>query len=236
MYSLLAKLFKTLLLPAIAQGPCEIRYVETKSFAVCEVRYEKHKLSLVLEDETGKPYATLARVQKAYPDAIVLGNAGMFHPSLAPVGLFVQQGKTRSKLNLSAGEGNFFMKPNGVFWMDRQGFHVDESQAFGRRRPKAQLATQSGPMLLIKGKRHPAFRKGSKHQKIRNGVGVSEDGQRAYFVISMVPVSFWELSTLFQDKLGVQDALYLDGVVSSIWAPGLQRRGASRLGPIFVVR
>lgn len=236
MLALFAKILKTIFLPALAQGPCDIEYAQVKAFAVCSVSFAEHRLDLVLRDAKGISYGTLARVKKAFPEALFVGNAGMYHASTEPVGLFVQESKTRTALNLQAGQGNFFMKPNGVFWVDKQGFHVDESRSYQRRRAKAQLATQSGPMLLMDGARHPAFRRGSKHQKIRNAVGVSPDAQRAFFVISMVPVSFWEMSGIFVDKLGVKDALYLDGVVSSIWAPGLSREGTSRLGPMFVVR
>lgn len=236
MLTLVATILKALFLPALAQGPCDLAYANTKPFAVCEVSHAQHRIDLVLRDTTGARYGTLERVKQAYPDAIFLGNAGMYHASGEPVGLFVADKKTRTPLNLTKGSGNFFMKPNGVFWIDKRGFHVEQSERYPPNQARPQLATQSGPLLLLDGARHPAFRQGSKHQKIRNGVGVSVDGQSAFFVISLVPVSFWDMSELFMSTLGVKNALYLDGVVSSIQAPGLRRQGTHQLGPIFVVR
>lgn len=236
MLALVLKALGAILFPALATGPCEIAYAQGKPFAICTVERQKHRIDLVLRSADGSLYGSLTRVKKAYPKAVFLGNAGMYHASGEPVGLLVQDAKTLSPLNRDAGHGNFFMKPNGVFWIDQKGFHVDESMAFDRQPHQVKLATQSGPMLLIKGKRHPAFRQGSKHQKIRNGVGVSKDGQVAYLVMSLVPVSFWQMSGVFSDRLDVQDALYLDGVVSSMMAPGVAREGGRQLGPIFVVR
>lgn len=236
MLGLLVKLLKIMLLPGLAQGPCDIEYFEAKPFALCRVRFSEHRMNLVQREASRSRYPTLVRVQKDFPDAVYLGNAGMFHANGDPVGLLVEQGQELAPMNLSSGQGNFFMKPNGVFWVDGRGYHVDASQEYQRVRPRARLATQSGPLLLDRGVKHPAFRLGSKHQKIRNAVGVSLDGQTAFFVVSMLPVNFWQLASFFQDKLGVQDALYLDGVVSSILAPGFAYQGTRRLGPIFVVR
>jgi uncharacterized protein YigE (DUF2233 family) len=65
------------------------------------------------------------------------------------------------------------MKPNGIFYISGGNAAVAETQAFLKRRPQADLATQSGPMLVMDGRLHPRFNRGSTSLKIRNGVGVA---------------------------------------------------------------
>jgi uncharacterized protein YigE (DUF2233 family) len=58
-----------------------------------------------------------------------------------------------------------------------------------KQRPRTDLATQSGPMLVINGRVHPRFDKRSTSLKARNGVGVRTDG-KVLFAISKGEVSF----------------------------------------------
>jgi uncharacterized protein YigE (DUF2233 family) len=143
-------------------------------------------------------------------------NAGMYHPDLAPVGLLVESGATRAPVVTADGPGNFGLLPNGVFCVTATGFAVIESRRFAAAPPACRQATQSGPMLVIGGALHPRFLPGSTSRHIRNGIGVSADGGRAVLAISGRPVNF-------RDGLGLPDALYLDGQVSRLYAPGLGR-------------
>jgi uncharacterized protein YigE (DUF2233 family) len=55
-------------------------------------------------------------------------------------------------------------------------------------------------------------------------------------VISEQPVNFYEFAVFFRDELQCQDALYLDGVVSSLYSVELQRNDSTTdLGPIVGV-
>ena len=123
-----------------------------------------------------------------------------------------------------------------MFWTDSAGAaHVTETAAFVARAPAALWATQSGPLLVRNGDLHPAVAHDGPSRVIRNEVGVGENGD-AEFVISVDPVSFGRPARLFRDRLGCTDALYLDGAVSSLWAPGLGRHDArADLGPLVVV-
>ncbi len=100
---------------------------------------------------------------------------------------------------------------------------VIESRAFAKVRPDCAFATQSGPMLVIAGDLHPRFLPKSDSRHIRNGVGVSADGQRAVFAISDAPVTFHEFGTFFRDVLGLPDALFLDGSISRLYSVDLGR-------------
>jgi uncharacterized protein YigE (DUF2233 family) len=136
-------------------------------------------------------------------------------------------------VNVDKGEGNFFLKPNGVFLVTAGGAHVVESSQVGRIREKVDLATQSGPLLVLHGKLHPAFKPNSENRLFRNGVGVHSP-RKVVFVNSEEPVNFDEFARLFRDQLDCPNALFLDGTVSSLHAQGLNRSDFRiDLGPII---
>lgn len=164
-------------------------------------------------------------------------NGGMYHQDRRAVGLYVEAGQQIAPLVTRAGPGNFGMLPNGVFWIDRSGTpHVTETLAYAALAPDAEYATQSGPMLVIDGELHPGFNEDGPSRKRRNGVGVSADGGTVYFAISDVPVNFHGFASLFRDHLGTPNALYLDGMISRIYAPELGRNEAGLdMGPIVAV-
>ena len=209
---------------------------EGRGHVVCTVQ-AGDDLRLWLRDAQGQVWGgfdRLARTLEAAGERLVFAmNAGMYHPDRAPVGLFLGEGAPEGRVVTSAGPGNFGMLPNGVFCMAAEGFAVVESRAFAADPPACAAATQSGPMLVIDGALHPRFLEDSTSRFVRNGVGVSGDGRTAYFVISDRPVSFHEFARLFRDVLDTPQALYFDGNVSRLHAPGLGRSDRGRrLGPL----
>jgi uncharacterized protein YigE (DUF2233 family) len=117
-----------------------------------------------------------------------------------------------------------------------ESLRVMETLAYDAEKPNCRFATQSGPMLVINGALHPKFLADSDSLNIRNGVGVSEDGTRAVLVISNDVVNFHSFARLFRDGLGIANALYLDGSISRLYAPGLNRHDAGfPMGPILGV-
>jgi uncharacterized protein YigE (DUF2233 family) len=72
-------------------------------------------------------------------------------------------------------------------------------------------------MLLINGKMHPGFNKGSTNLNIRNGVGILPD-KRIIFAMSKREINFYDFATYFKNK-GCKNALYLDGLVSRTYLP-----------------
>ena len=209
---------------------------EDPRFTVIPVDTRHEPLSLFWRDPAGQPWRSFAALDASL---VARGkhlrfamNAGMYQPDLSPVGLLVVDGRQQSPLNLAEGFGNFFLKPNGVFLVTAQGPRVVESSEYPALASGVRLATQSGPMLLRHGVLHPAFRAGSVSRLIRNGVGVC--GGRAVFVISEQPVNFHEFASFFRDRLHCQDALYLDGTVSSLHSTALKRSDAKTdLGPML---
>ncbi len=71
-------------------------------------------------------------------------NAGMYHPALDPVGLYVENGRQFVGPSTRAGPGNFHLKPNGIFFVANGKAGVMETGQYLRRNPRPELATQSG--------------------------------------------------------------------------------------------
>ncbi len=218
---------------------CSQTEFETIGYSVCEVGAgDDLRLFHTGTDGIFGHFTTLDRAVSLQGLRLVFAmNAGMYHRDLQPVGLYVEEGVEFSPLVTQDGPGNFGLLPNGVFCVDPAGgFSVIESRQFAKTRPLCRFATQSGPLLVIGGALHPRFLPESESRNIRNGVGVSADGTRALFVISEGLVNFHAFARFFRDVLGVQQALYLDGSISRLYAPELDRRGAGfAVGPIIGV-
>lgn len=194
---------------------CRELAFEGVSYIVCEVGTDNYDLVLRRADHAGKPFGDLSKLAVAEPFIFAM-NAGMYHEDFTPVGLHIENGEEQAPLNLTDAPGNFFMKPNGVFYVDKDSnAGVLESAAYAAAGIKPKLATQSGPMLVIDGNIHPRFEENGTSRHIRNGVG-ADGGQRAVFAISRGPVNLGDFARLFRDALGCKNALFFDGTVSAL--------------------
>lgn len=181
------------------------------------------RLKLYWEDDQHHRFGSLAMLNSwlaAHGQSLVFAmNGGMFTPSYAPQGLFIEQQTTVTPLDTASGRGNFYLKPNGVFYTTTANTaHICQTADF-RNDGHVAYATQSGPMLVIDGRIHPAFQPGSANRQIRNGVGILPDN-RVLFAMSKAPVSFYDFAEYFR-KAGCRNALYLDGFVSRTYAPAV---------------
>lgn len=225
-------------LPAVADI-CEKRAFDGKGYVICTLNAAQEPgLKLWLNGPDGKVLGDFTSLRRTLAPDETLSfamNAGMYHSDYTPVGLYVSEGVRAHDLVTSGSDGNFGMLPNGVFCAGgARPYQVIESRAFAAASPDCRIATQSGPMLVIDGALHPRFLIDSDSRYIRNGVGVSPDGQTAWFAISDRAVTFHEFGRLFRDELGARDALYFDGSISRLYAPGLHRADfGRRLGPII---
>jgi uncharacterized protein YigE (DUF2233 family) len=219
---------------------CTSRIFEASRFTVCAVDTRLEDVSLAWADDHGAPLRSFARLASAMGTesgrVAFAMNAGMFDQQGRPIGLLVEDGVTRSPINTRTGGGNFYMKPNGIFWMAKDGtLGLEPTDRYTSHQATPRWATQSGPMLVIEGGLNPQIAPDGTSKFVRNGVGVSNP-HSAFFVISEEPVSFGRMARLFRDALGCPNALYFDGAVSSLWAPALGRRDdAHDLGPLVVV-
>ncbi len=220
-------------------GACATIAAAGHHYTICTFDARQARLRLFLADADGRPYGGFSAIDEALRpqgDALAFAmNAGMFRQDFRPLGLYVEAGRQLSPANTRAGPGNFHMKPNGVFYFDSKTAGIMETGRFLAAGLKPDYATQSGPMLVIGGVLHPKIEASGTSEKIRNGVGV-KDGHIVIFAISEEPVTFYEFATLFRDQLGCPDALYLDGSVSSLYAPAVGREDdLLPLGPIVGV-
>jgi len=151
---------------------------------------------------------------------VALTNAGIFGTD-APVGLHLAAGVIEHPVERSAGAGNFYLMPNGVFQIGAAGAAIVETSRFDPR--GVQLATQSGPLLLVHGAIHPAFQPASHNALIRSGVGV-RGPHEVWLAVTRGPITFYDFARFFRDALGCPDALFLDGTISRLWAPAAGRR------------
>ncbi len=227
-------------LSAQAEVTCSERSFDGLAYTACEVDPRVDDLRLFLNAPSGEKYGQFSTIDGALANegkTLIFGmNGGMYHNDRAPVGHYIEDGQEIMRVIPNAGPGNFGLLPNGVFCIQNDRADVIETLTYVAARPNCRFATQSGPMLVIDGDLHPRFLKDSTSRYIRNGVGTSEDGARVVFVISDQSVTFHEFGRIFRDDLGLPNALFLDGSVSRLHAPQLNRSDFGRwLGPIVGV-
>ena len=225
--------------PAQAAPVCAPRDFASARYAVCSFDARRDDIRLYWADAQRKPYgsfAALAQDLAAHGRTLRFAmNGGMFGDDLAPVGLYVEDGKRRVRADTRAGASNFHLLPNGVFWIGDGVAGVEETSRYLAEPPAARYATQSGPMLVIDGRIHPKIQPTGTSAKIRNGVCVRE-GATAIFAIAEEPVTFYAFARLFRDGLSCANALFLDGSISSLYAPELGRDDELwPLGPVIAV-
>jgi len=173
------------------------------------------------KDDQGEIFKSIQRLSdhlgQKHSKLVFAMNGGMFKVDNSPQGLFIQRQTKVTPLDTTSGSGNFYLKPNGVFYIT-----VDKRAAICQTtdfmdNDRIAFATQSGPMLLINGMVHPAFKKGSSNLNIRNGVGLLPD-HKLLFAMSKAPINFYDFADFFK-QAGCQNALYLDGFVSRTYLP-----------------
>jgi uncharacterized protein YigE (DUF2233 family) len=213
---------------------CRSRQVEGASYTICTIDLRQQQIRLFWRGADGEVIGSFERLRST-PEGnklIFAMNAGMYDESRSPVGLYVENGRELKKANTASGPGNFHLKPNGVFFVSDRTAGVLETSRYLKEGVNADYATQSGPMLVINGRIHPKIAENGPSRKIRNGVGV-RNKTTVVFAISEQPVTFGAFARLFKGELGCSNALFLDGSISSLYAPSLGRSdGLLPMGPI----
>ena len=248
LFQLAAALLTLASASAASAEPCRDESFRDARYIVCTFDPAKDDLRLYWLGPDGRPLRTFNGLAQALDEQgktlVFAMNGGMYETDLSPVGLHIENGRMLSKADTKTVTGrpsqipNFYKKPNGVFYLGEGGAGVLETGRFLRARPPARFATQSGPMLVIGGKIHPAFIVKSTDLKPRNGVGVSADG-KVQLVMTRGRVSFYEFARFFRDRLDTENALFLDGgTAPGLYAPELGRNDPPShggYGPIIAV-
>ena len=191
------------------------------SFVTYKVDTKKQDLKLFWKNEKGQNFGSIENlklwIEKKNLKLNFAMNGGMYKKDYTPQGLYIEKQKTIIPIDTTKGVGNFYLKPNGVFYLTTDNTaKICTTESF-RNNGKIKFATQSGPMLLIDGKIHSDFKEGSSNLNIRNGVGILPDG-KVVFVLSKKEINFYDFANYFKE-LGCKNALYLDGFVSRAYVP-----------------
>jgi uncharacterized protein YigE (DUF2233 family) len=218
------------------QSPCSAHSFEGSQFTVCDP--EGGRVELVAAGPNEQPTRRLADLETSLGARANLVefamNAGMYDEDGRPIGLAIAEGQQKHAINRRKGGGNFHLMPNGVFQVRKDGRAEIVTTQNWTPSPDIRIATQSGPMLVIDGRLHPAFDPDGSSRYIRNGVGIASDGH-PLFVISDDAVSLGRFGRFFRDELKARNALFFDGAVSALWDPANGRRDLTKpLGPMVI--
>ncbi len=220
------------------ESACRSIIFEDTPLTHCLANPARHRISMDLGPSGEAPYRSLTAFsrQRGENGVAFAMNAGMYDDEGEPIGYFVEGSERLKTLNTADGEGNFHLKPNGVFYGTAGEWHVRTTEDFLTNvTERPEFGTQSGPMLVIDGKLHPEITQDGPSRLVRNAVGVDGRG-RAHFVISNAPISFGKLARFYRDELKTPNALFLDGNVSQLWNPATDRLDTGApIGPIVVV-
>ncbi len=198
----------------------------TQDYIGFEAKPDSGEIRMYWKDDKGNILGSINNLklytgQKA-DELLYACNGGMYMENQAPLGYYIEQGKTLQKINTRTGSGNFYLKPKGVFYVDDknipgiQSIETSAERALLQSKKIAYL-TQSGPLLLHNNMINTVFTKNSNNVNVRNGVGILPNGH-AYFAMSTYPVSFYDFAKHFKDK-GCSEALFFDGFVCRTYCP-----------------
>ncbi|MCB1496357.1 MAG: phosphodiester glycosidase family protein [Bauldia sp.] len=232
--------------PAAAKAACQRQSFEDSSYIVCDFHLATDDLRTFWRGPDDRPYATfdaLADDLAAKDKTLVFAmNGGMYGDDLSPIGLYIEGSRELHPVNTATSTErpapNFYKKPNGVFLVANGAAMVMTTEDFLKEAPSADFATQSGPMLVIDGALHPAFIPGSDSVKERNGI-CAPVPDRVTVAITEGGVNFHDFGRFFRDRLGCDNALFLDGgSAPGIYSPELGRDDPPAhggYGPIIAV-
>ena len=195
--------------------------VEDERFISYIVNPKKQNVEFFWKNERGEHFKNaenlISWLKSKNKKLLFSTNGGMYKKDNSPQGLYIENTIIKSEIDTSNGKGNFYLKPNGVFYLatDKNPM-ICKTDDFVNN-GKIKYATQSGPMLVIDGEIHAAFKKNSTNLNIRNGVGILPNNQ-IVFAISKKKINFYDFANYFK-KLGCKNALYLDGFVSRTYLP-----------------
>ena len=102
-------------------GPCRQVTFERNSYVVCQFDLRHYTPKLFWKQPNGEPYASLQNIpRRDGSDArqlVFATNAGMYQSDRSPLGLYVENGRELVRANTAVGAGNFYIKPNGIFYV-----------------------------------------------------------------------------------------------------------------------
>jgi len=185
------------------------------------VDLNKDELRFFLKNADGEFYQNFRNLnddlKNQNKEMVFATNGGMFMQNFMPLGLYVENGKPMTPINKKNGKTNFYIKPNGIFYLTKDKKASIKTTSDFKFNKSILYATQSGPMLLINGKINPEFRNNSINLNIRNGVGILPDN-KVLFALTKMPMNFYDFANYFKE-MKCKEALFLDGGISEFYYP-----------------
>ncbi|STJ31938.1 protein [Escherichia coli] len=146
----LKRIFLTLtLLPlfAVAADDCALSD-PTLTVQAYTVNPQTERVKMYWQKANGEAWGTLHALLADMNSQVQMAmNGGIYDESYAPLGLYIENGQQKVALNLASGEGNFFIRPGGVFYVAGDKVGIVRLDAF-KTSKEIQFAVQSGPMLM----------------------------------------------------------------------------------------
>ena len=86
------------------------------------VNTNQQEIKLYYKNKNGQPYRSIQNlkndVDSQNKQLIFAMNGGMYQRDNSPLGLYIENKKLIAPLNTKSGSGNFYLKPNGIFYID----------------------------------------------------------------------------------------------------------------------
>jgi len=232
-------LFSAHLAWAAPKSPCAHVTYENGGYDLCRFANDgSWNVRTYWKNPEGNAFGTLLRFSKSFqknPSKLVFAcNGSASQSDLTPAGLYIEDGKELVPLVQpnTEGLGNIFIRPNGVFFVEKDRADVRTTEEFIALKSKPEFANQSGPMLLVNGEISSRLDPKGTSLKTRNAVCVGDD---LVFAISSQALNFYTFAT-FLKSIGCKNALNLDVTNSSLFVPSLDRRDLwTPVGPIIAV-
>lgn len=94
---------------------------DDEKFIDYKVDLKRQTLKFYWKDQSGCPFKNFQNL-KDWLDSkgqklLFAMNGGMYKPDNSPLGLYIEATKVITPLNRKSGIGNFYLKPNGVFYI-----------------------------------------------------------------------------------------------------------------------
>ncbi|MEQ1797387.1 MAG: phosphodiester glycosidase family protein, partial [Lacibacter sp.] len=124
--------------------------VDDDRFLVYKVNTKTQDIRFYLKDENNVTFGSIENLKnwlaKRKKKLVFAMNAGMYKQDQLPLGLYIENQKVIAPINKSAGSGNFYLQPNGVFYIGtNNSAQISKTKNFPGNKG-VKFATQSGPM------------------------------------------------------------------------------------------
>ena len=143
----------------------KIKKKEETNFVCYQVDLKKDKIKMYWKNDSNqilKSIKNLKSFTETKNENLVFAmNGGMYKIDNSPQGLFIQNNNLINKVDTSVGTGNFYLQPNGIFYINKDASAFIKTTKDFTLNKDIDFATQSGPMLIINNKINLIFNKNS---------------------------------------------------------------------------